>query len=117
MTPPATKIMGENSMGIPCKYEKEIMEDGKGIARIEEQIKNLQENLRGAFAKIGAHIESSKGWRLAIFGSVAMVFIQILLVAYYAGKVTKTVELFEEHVRAAQSAQCLPPQYYKGVKP
>lgn len=92
-------------MGLPCKFEKEIIENEKGIARIEVQIDNLTKDLSGAFKKISAHVESGRGWRMAIFSTVFIVFVQIVVIAYYAGKVVKIVEIFESHVQTVQACE------------
>jgi len=97
MTPPEETLME------PCKFEKEISDNGKCVVRLEEQIIALQENLRGAFAKIAAHIDSGNGWRMAIVGSVLMVFLQIMMVSYYAGKIVKSVEELERKIRLVQT--------------
>jgi hypothetical protein len=82
----------------PCKYEREIIDTGKTLAAVSEQISGLDRRINGSFEKINRHIEDGKGWRLAIAGTIVAVIIQIIVIAYYAGKFAKLAELYEKTV-------------------
>jgi hypothetical protein len=88
----------------PCKYERDIIDSEKGIAVVSTQITALDKRINGAFEKISRHIENGTAWHVAIISVIVAVVLQVIVIAYFAGRFTKVIDIYENSVTAYAAA-------------
>ena len=64
----------------------------KSVAIIETTITGLDKRINGSLLSIEKHMDQGMQWRMAIIGTVGMLFIQFIFVVVFASRMGKQIE-------------------------